>query len=176
MNSIELFAGGGGLALGLHQAGFNPVAVVERDAESCETLRENWLKAMSADLQLFDTDIRRVNFQQWRDRVDLVSGGPPCQPFSIGGKHRGYRDERDMFPHAVQVVRTVRPKAFIFENVRGLLRKSFAKYFARLDRASVQAQHKIPTENLCGDEDSGGQGKIARTGCQGNNQSRTKKD
>ena len=79
MNSIELFAGGGGLALGLHQAGFNPVAVVERDAESCETLRENWLKAMSADLQLFDTDIRRVNFQQWRDRVDLVSGGPPCQ-------------------------------------------------------------------------------------------------
>ena len=129
MNSIELFAGGGGLALGLHQAGFNPVAVVERDAESCETLRENWLKAMSSDLQLFDTDIRRVNFQQWRDRVDLVSGGPPCQPFSIGGKHRGYRDERDMFPHAVQVVRTVRPKAFIFENVRGLLRKSFAKYF-----------------------------------------------
>ena len=129
MNSIELFAGGGGLALGLHEAGFNPVAVVERDAESCETLRENWLKAMSAGLQLFDTDIRRVNFQKWRDRVDLISGGPPCQPFSIGGKHRGYRDERDMFPHAVQVVRIVRPKAFIFENVRGLLRKSFAKYF-----------------------------------------------
>ena len=129
MNSIELFAGGGGLALGLHGAGFNPVAVVERDTESCATLRENWLKAMSSDLQLFDTDIRCVNFQKWRDRIDLVSGGPPCQPFSIGGKHRGYRDERDMFPHAVQVVRTVRPKAFIFENVRGLLRKSFAKYF-----------------------------------------------
>jgi DNA (cytosine-5)-methyltransferase 1 len=129
VNSIELFAGGGGLALGLHEAGFNPVAVVERDTESCETLRENWLKAMSVDLQLFDTDVRHVNFHKWRDRVDLVSGGPPCQPFSIGGKHRGYHDERDMFPHAVEVVRTVRPKAFIFENVRGLLRKSFAKYF-----------------------------------------------
>lgn len=84
---------------------------------------------MSADLQLFDTDIRLVDFQKWQDRVDLISGGPPCQPFSIGGKHHGYRDERDMFPHAVRAVRTVHPKAFIFENVRGLLRKSFAKYF-----------------------------------------------
>jgi DNA (cytosine-5)-methyltransferase 1 len=73
--------------------------------------------------------VRHVDFAQWRDRVELVSGGPPCQPFSIAGKARGYNDERDMFPHAVNVVRTVRPKAFIFENVRGLLRKSFAKYF-----------------------------------------------
>jgi DNA (cytosine-5)-methyltransferase 1 len=129
MDTIELFAGGGGLALGLHEAGFSPVAVVERDADSCHTLRENWLRCMGTNLSLFDSDIKHVDFSQWRDRVELVSGGPPCQPFSIGGKHRGYRDERDMFPRAVQVVRTVRPKAFIFENVRGLLRKSFAKYF-----------------------------------------------
>lgn len=129
METIELFAGGGGLALGLHDAGFSPVAVVERDADSCQTLRENWHRAMGKDIHLFDTDIRQVDFSEWRDRVELVSGGPPCQPFSIGGKHRGYRDERDMFPHAVSVVRTVRPKAFVFENVRGLLRKSFAKYF-----------------------------------------------
>jgi len=84
---------------------------------------------MGANLRLFDTDVRNVDFTEWQDRVELVSGGPPCQPFSIGGKHRGYRDERDMFPQAVQVVRAVRPPAFIFENVRGLLRKSFAKYF-----------------------------------------------
>jgi DNA (cytosine-5)-methyltransferase 1 len=129
MKAIELFAGGGGLALGLHDAGFDPVAVVERDADSCKTLRENWLHAMGSDLRLFDEDVRKVDFREWQDRVELVSGGPPCQPFSIGGKHQGYRDERDMFPHAVQVVRTVRPKAFVFENVRGLLRKSFAKYF-----------------------------------------------
>ncbi len=129
METIELFAGGGGLALGLHDAGFSPVAVVERDADSCRTLRENWRRAMGKDPRLFDKDIRLVNFSEWQDRVELVSGGPPCQPFSIGGKHRGYRDERDMFPHAVHVVRTVRPKAFIFENVRGLLRKSFATYF-----------------------------------------------
>lgn len=130
MKTIELFAGGGGLALGLHGAGFSPVAVVERDADSCETLRENWLHAMGSDLHLFHEDVRKVDFRQWQDRVELVSGGPPCQPFSIGGKHQGYRDERDMFPLAVQVVRTIRPKAFIFENVRGLLRKSFAKYFS----------------------------------------------
>lgn len=129
MDTIELFAGGGGLALGLHQAGFEPVAVVERDKDSCDTLAENWHRAMGYDLHLFNEDVRRVQFQEWQDRVELVSGGPPCQPFSIGGKHKGDRDERDMFPHAVNVVRTVRPKAFIFENVRGLLRKSFAKYF-----------------------------------------------
>jgi DNA (cytosine-5)-methyltransferase 1 len=129
MDTIELFAGGGGLALGLHEAGFSPVAVVERDADSCDTLRENWLRGMATKLRLFDSDVRAVDFKPWQDRVALVSGGPPCQPFSIGGKHRGYNDERDMFPPAVQVVRTVRPKAFIFENVRGLLRKSFAKYF-----------------------------------------------
>lgn len=129
MDTIELFAGGGGLALGLHQAGFNPVAVVERDYDSCNTLRENWHRAMGADLQLFNKDIRHVDLSPWQDRCELVSGGPPCQPFSIGGKHQGYRDDRDMFPHAVHVVRTIRPKAFIFENVRGLLRRSFAKYF-----------------------------------------------
>ncbi len=130
METIELFAGGGGLALGLHSAGFSPVAVVERDVDSCRTLRENWHKTLGSKLRLFDQDIRRVDLSEWEDKVALVSGGPPCQPFSIGGKARGHRDERDMFPHAVHVVGTVRPKAFLFENVRGLLRKSFAKYFS----------------------------------------------
>ncbi len=129
MNSIELFAGGGGLALGLHDAGFSPTVVVERDADSCQTLRENWNRRMNSGLRVCNADVRSVNLAEWKGRVELVSGGPPCQPFSIGGKHRGHRDERDMFPHAVSVVRLTEPKAFIFENVRGLLRKSFAKYF-----------------------------------------------
>jgi DNA (cytosine-5)-methyltransferase 1 len=97
MDTIELFAGGGGLALGLHEAGFSPVAVVERDRDSCKTLVENWQRTMASSVRLFDRDVRHVDFSQWQDRVELVSGGPPCQPFSIGGKHRGYRDERDMF-------------------------------------------------------------------------------
>src|SRR5262249_34060438 len=61
--------------------------------------------------------------------VMVVSGGPPCQPFSMGGKHRGHLDERDMFPEAVRAVRELRPKAFIFENVKGLKRETFATYF-----------------------------------------------
>ncbi len=115
--------------MGLHNAGFRPLAMVERDIDSCRTLRNNLKEAMRLDVQLFDKDVRSVNFSNWQGQVDLVSGGPPCQPFSIGGKHKGYRDGRDMFPSAINVVRVVQPKAFIFENVRGLLRKSFAKYF-----------------------------------------------
>ncbi|WP_179139865.1 DNA cytosine methyltransferase, partial [Brachyspira hyodysenteriae] len=59
----------------------------------------------------------------------LVSGGPPCQPFSLGGKHRAYNDARDMFPQAIRAVREVRPQAFIFENVKGLTRASLRNYF-----------------------------------------------
>jgi DNA (cytosine-5)-methyltransferase 1 len=101
----------------------------EREADSCRTLRDHLQTSKRLEVQLFDKDVRSVNFLDWQGQVDLVSGGPPCQPFSIGGKHKGYRDDRDMFPNAIKVVRTVQPKAFIFENVRGLLRKSFAKYF-----------------------------------------------
>jgi DNA (cytosine-5)-methyltransferase 1 len=63
------------------------------------------------------------------EHVDLVSGGPPCQPFSLGGKAKGHKDNRDMFPQAVRSIREKRPRAFIFENVKGLLRKSFFEYF-----------------------------------------------
>jgi len=73
--------------------------------------------------------VRSVDFRDHVDKLDLVSGGPPCQPFSIGGKHRGFLDARDMFPQAVRVVRETRPKAFIFENVKGLTRATFASYF-----------------------------------------------
>ncbi|MBZ0253716.1 MAG: DNA cytosine methyltransferase, partial [Candidatus Methylomirabilis sp.] len=61
--------------------------------------------------------------------VDLLAGGPPCQPFSLGGKHRAYNDERDMFPEVVRAVRELRPKAILIENVKGLTRQSFARYF-----------------------------------------------
>jgi DNA (cytosine-5)-methyltransferase 1 len=131
MQTVELFAGGGGLALGLNRAGFQPVAVVERDEPSCETLRKNWVEGMNggANWPLWAGDVKGMEFAEFAGKVALISGGPPCQPFSIGGKHKGYLDLRDMFPEAVRVVRTVAPKAFIFENVRGLLRRSFAKYF-----------------------------------------------
>ena len=61
--------------------------------------------------------------------MDFVSGGPPCQPFSLGGKHRGRDDARDMFPQAVRALRELKPRAFLFENVKGLTRATFATYF-----------------------------------------------
>jgi DNA (cytosine-5)-methyltransferase 1 len=74
-------------------------------------------------------DVRSIDYSAFAHDVDVVAGGPPCQPFSLGGKHRAFLDDRDMFPEAVRAVREVRPKAFIFENVKGLLRPAFSSYF-----------------------------------------------
>lgn len=81
------------------------------------------------DWNVVQTDVRQVDFRPFEGKVELVSGGPPCQPFSMGGKGLAFHDGRNMFPEAVRAVREARPRAFIFENVRGLLRKSFASYF-----------------------------------------------
>jgi len=131
MNSIELFAGAGGLGLGIEKAGFEHSVVIERDPDACATVRLNFSRRRNghSSWPLHEIGVRHFDFSGFADKVELVSGGPPCQPFSIGGKHRGFNDSRDMFPEAARVVRTVRPKAFIFENVRGLLRRSLAKYF-----------------------------------------------
>lgn len=128
MRSIELFSGAGGMALGLEQAGFDSVALCERDADACATLRHN-----RPDWNVVQGDVREVNFSNFGP-VDLVAGGPPCQPFSMGGKAKGFQDNRDMFPQAVRAVRELKPSAFVFENVRGLLRSAFANYveFIRL--------------------------------------------
>lgn len=131
MRSVELFAGAGGLAMGMARAGFNHAAVVEWDHDSCETFRFNQ-RNHAHDVErwpLFEGDARAFDYSVVQEDVMVVSGGPPCQPFSLGGKHRGHMDERDMFPQAVRAVRELQPKAFIFENVKGLLRQSFASYF-----------------------------------------------
>ena len=128
MTSVELFAGAGGLAIGMANAGFRHVAVIEKDPNACETFRENQRHHGVKPWPLYEGDVQRFDYSALKD-VMVVSGGPPCQPFSIGGKHCGYSDNRDMFPEAVRAVRTLRPRAFIFENVRGLLRKAFAAYF-----------------------------------------------
>ena len=131
MKSIELFVGAGGLALGTARAGFRHVGVFEWDKYACDTIRENAANKLEPVVAwpLFQGDVRGVDFRSFEGRVDLVSGGPPCQPFSVGGKHRGRLDERDMFPEAVRAVREIRPKAFIIENVRGLTRPLFYNYF-----------------------------------------------
>jgi DNA (cytosine-5)-methyltransferase 1 len=130
MRSVELFAGAGGLAIGMSNAGFRHAAVIEWDHNACETFRENQRDNLRAveKWPLFEGDVAKFDFNRLKNVV-VVSGGPPCQPFSLGGKHRGYLDARDMFPEAVRAVRELRPQAFIFENVKGLLRETFADYF-----------------------------------------------
>ncbi|TIL83466.1 MAG: DNA (cytosine-5-)-methyltransferase [Mesorhizobium sp.] len=131
MKSLELFAGAGGLGIGLHQAGFHPVGVFEWNEYCCDTIRENKKRRVAAvkDWNLTQGDVRSVDFRKFEGKIQLVSGGPPCQPFSLGGKHGAHDDARDMFPEAIRAVRQSRPKAFIFENVKGLTRASFRNYF-----------------------------------------------
>ena len=151
--SVELFAGAGGLGIGLAQAGFLPKAVFEYDRWCCDTLRANheFFQNASQDDDsvgnVIDGDVRSVNFAEFEGRLDLVSGGPPCQPFSLGGRHRAFDDARDMFPEAVRAVRETRPKAFIFENVKGLTRAAFADYFSY-----VQLQFEHPELTMRGNE------------------------
>jgi DNA (cytosine-5)-methyltransferase 1 len=139
MKSLEIFAGGGGLALGVASAGFAHTSLVEWDADSAKTLCHNYKKfGFAHDFvndfahdkkRICHDDIHNISFSEYEGKIDLLSGGPPCQPFSIGGKHKAYNDKRDLFSEAARTLAEIRPKAFVFENVRGLLRKSFSQYF-----------------------------------------------
>jgi DNA (cytosine-5)-methyltransferase 1 len=102
----------------------------------------------AGDWSVIEDDVSHHDFAQYQGRVEFISGGPPCQPFSLGGKHRGHEDQRNMFPHAVRAVREIQPKAFIFENVRGLLRKTFANYYSYIIH-----QLRFPEVTPKGDEE-----------------------
>jgi DNA (cytosine-5)-methyltransferase 1 len=78
---------------------------------------------------VIECDAKLFNYRALRREIALVCGGPPCQPFSVGGKHAGHKDVRDLFPEAVRAVRELRPQAFLLENVKGLTRHTFAGYF-----------------------------------------------
>lgn len=131
MKAVELYAGAGGLAMGVSLAGFKPLAVVEWDKWACDTIRENQKNSfpLVADWPLYEGDVRTFDWSSITEDVDLLAGGPPCQPFSMGGKHKAHDDSRDMFPATVDIVRKLRPKAFILENVKGLTRSTFANYY-----------------------------------------------
>ncbi|QNP71699.1 DNA cytosine methyltransferase [Streptomyces roseirectus] len=129
---VELFAGGGGLAMAVHAAGFHPLLVNEYAKRACETLRINLPNPAdpTKPWPLIAGDVRDVDFTDAvSGEVDVLAGGPPCQPFSLGGAHKGMEDERNMFPQMFRAIREMKPKAVICENVRGLLRPSFKPYF-----------------------------------------------
>lgn len=129
MRSVELFSGCGGLALGTARAGFKHALMVEWNDDACDTLA--WNKRLGVEhakhWPVRKGDVRDIDWTVIGS-AGLVAGGPPCQPFSIGGKHRGNEDARDMWPEAVRAVRELAPSAFLFENVRGLARPAFAEY------------------------------------------------
>lgn len=129
MRSVELFTGCGGLAMGLSRAGFRSELMVEWDRHSVVNVQHNQKRGIEhvRDWPILKQDVRTVDWSEYSG-MDLVAGGPPCQPFSIGGRHRGHEDDRDMWPEAVRSIREIMPSAFLFENVRGLTRTAFADY------------------------------------------------
>lgn len=132
MLSVELFSGCGGLALGTARAGFQHAKMVEWNPDAYATLahnRDNGVEHVR-DWRFEQGDVRIVDWSKMEGETWLCAGGPPCQPFSIGGKHKGSTDTRDMWPEAIRAVRELRPRAFLFENVRGLVRPAFADYLA----------------------------------------------
>ncbi|MDD7455417.1 MAG: DNA (cytosine-5-)-methyltransferase [Bacteroidales bacterium] len=114
--SVELFAGGGGLALGMEKAGFHHVLLNELDHCACETLRHN-----RPDWNIVEGDIHEIDFTPFRNKVDFLSGGFPCQAFSYAGKRLGFEETRGtLFFELARAVKEMRPKVFLGENVRGL--------------------------------------------------------
>ncbi|HET8839795.1 MAG TPA: DNA cytosine methyltransferase [Flavobacteriaceae bacterium] len=114
---LELFAGAGGLAIGLEKAGIKCVALNEIDKWACQTLRTNRPK-----WNVLEGDVKHFNFSQYKNKVDIVTGGFPCQAFSYAGKKLGLKDARGtLFYEFARAVKEVQPKICIGENVRGLL-------------------------------------------------------
>lgn len=114
---LELFAGGGGLAIGMERAGFESVLLNELDKHACNTLRKN-----RPDWNVVEGDISKIDFSEFRDQIDILSGGFPCQAFSYAGKQLGFEDTRGtLFYEFARAVKETNPKVLLGENVRGLL-------------------------------------------------------
>ncbi len=128
-NALELCAGGGGQALGLEAAGFDHAALIEVDAHACATLRLNrpaWT-VLQADINDFDPSDHKG--------VDSLAAGLPCPPFSRAGKQLGVNDDRNLWPAALRILGRVKPKAVMFENVRGILDAVFDDFRTKFSAA-----------------------------------------
>jgi len=122
LTCVEICAGAGGQALGLAMAGFVHVALVEYESEYCKTLKLN-----RPEWNVICEDVRNFDGKPYYG-VDLLAGGVPCPPFSIAGKQLGKDDERDLFPEAIRLLKEIRPRAVMLENVRGFLDAGFDEY------------------------------------------------
>ena len=127
LTAISLFSGGGGLDLGFLRAGYEHVASYELIPICKDTLVNN-LKSRDVYCGQDEGDVRRVNWNMYKNKVDIVHGGPPCQPFSIAGSQKGAKDERNMWDEFGRAVNAIKPIAFIAENVPGILNPKFASF------------------------------------------------
>ena len=137
LTCVEICAGAGGQALGLHLAGFKHLALVEYETEYCEVLKQNipeW-NVICADVHDFDGTHYRG--------IDLFAGGVPCPPFSVASKQLGENDERDLFPEALRLIREIKPRAVMLENVRGFLDSKFIEYREYILRSIRSLGYKV---------------------------------
>ncbi len=125
---IELFAGAGGLALGLEAAGIKHLCLVEFDKSCCSTLRKN-----RPNWNVIEGDIHTVSFKEYKGKVDIVTGGPPCQAFSYAGKKLGFEDTRGtLFHEFARCIKETEPKLFLMENVKGLVSHDKGRTFTTI--------------------------------------------
>lgn len=137
--SVELFAGGGGLALGLSLAGFSHVLLNEFDKSACNTLRMN-----HSEWNIIEGDVRNVDFTPLRDKVDFLSGGFPCQAFSYAGKQGGFNDTRGtLFFELARAVNEIRPKVFMGENVKGLTSHDNGRTFSTIKNTIAELGYTL---------------------------------
>lgn len=122
LRSVDLFTGAGGLSVGLERAGFRPEVAVEMNADACVTFSQ-----VFPDTPITPKPIEQFNFHAF-EGIDLVAGGPPCQPFSSGGKRLAAKDDRDVIPQFIRAVEEARPRAFLMENVSALFGATHRSY------------------------------------------------
>ena len=148
--TIELFAGAGGLALGIEKAGFHTLACIEVDKDACDTLRKN-----RPHWRVIEDDIANIScldleafFSLKKGELDLLSGGAPCQAFSYAGKKLGLEDARGtLFYHYATFLEKLQPKMFLFENVRGLQSHDKGRTYKTILSSFEQAGYTIHNHN-----------------------------
>ena len=149
--SIELFAGAGGLALGVEKAGFNTLGLIEFDKDAADTLkknRPNWNVINDDIANISCLDLEKY-FSIKKGELDLLSGGAPCQAFSYAGKRLGLEDARGtLFYHYALFLEKLQPKMFLFENVRGLLTHDHGKTYATMLDIFTRAGYTIDKQVL----------------------------
>jgi len=139
--TLSLFSGGGGLDLGFERAGFSHISSYDILAEAGNTLRNlrpNW--------QIFSGekgDVKKVDWRSYCGSVDIIHGGPPCQPFSVAGRQKGKEDNRDMFPEFIRAVLEIEPLIFVAENVTALVSKKFGKYVEEVIESPLATRYKL---------------------------------